>query len=151
MNRLATTSHRRFSLSIAVSLDLADDAQRRVHELIQRFHPRALAALFRCLGMRQVDGVVFEAIQWLRIEPPQFALVRYRPMATVCRGSAIRAAKPRLLFCRTPNSDRKGVYVVEIRSAVQWHLAGFRQERAVRRRQGAAHLRRTRPSSSPSS
>jgi hypothetical protein len=78
MNRLATTSHRRFSLSIAVSLDLADDAQRRVHELIQRFHSGRWP-LFRCLGMRQVDGVVFEAIQWLRIEPPQFALVRYRP------------------------------------------------------------------------
>jgi hypothetical protein len=29
--------------------------------------------------MRQVNGVIFEAVQWLRIEPPQLAVVRYEP------------------------------------------------------------------------
>jgi hypothetical protein len=29
--------------------------------------------------MQQVNGVIFEAVQWLRIEPPQLAVVRYEP------------------------------------------------------------------------
>lgn len=76
MNRLAASSRRRSSPSVAVSLDLADDAQKRVHELIQRFHSGRWP-IFRCLGMRQYDGVVYEAVQWLGMEPSRFAVVQY--------------------------------------------------------------------------
>lgn len=79
MNRIATTStrsHRRSAPTIAGSCKLADDAQQRVHELIQRFHTGRWP-LFRCLRMQQIEGIVFEAVQWLRVEPPQFAVVKY--------------------------------------------------------------------------
>ena len=79
MNHIATTSttsHRRSALTIAGSFILADDAQRRVFELIQRFHTGRWP-LFRCLRLRQIEGIVFEAAQWLRVEPPQYAVVRY--------------------------------------------------------------------------
>ncbi len=79
MNRIATTStrsHRRAAQTIAGSVNLADGAQQRVHGLIQRFHTGRWP-LFRCLRMRQIEGIVFEAVQWLRVEPPLFAVVRY--------------------------------------------------------------------------
>lgn len=78
MNRLAASAHRRTAPAIAVSLDLADDAQKRIHELIQRFHSGRWP-LFRCLGMRQHSGSIYEAVQWLQVEPPLFAVVEYRP------------------------------------------------------------------------
>ncbi len=78
MNRIATPSRRRSLPSSAVVFDLSDEAQKRVHGLIQRFHTGRWP-LFRCLGMQQVNGVIFEAVQWLRIEPPQLAVVRYEP------------------------------------------------------------------------
>lgn len=76
MNRLAASSRRRTSPTVAVSLDLADDAQKRIHELIQRVHSGRWP-LFRCLDMRQRDGVIYEAVQWLRVEPARFAVVQY--------------------------------------------------------------------------
>jgi hypothetical protein len=79
MNRIATTStraHRRSAPSIAGSFNLVDGAQQRIHELIQRFHTGRWP-LFRCLRLRQIEGIVFEAVQWLRVEPPQFAVVKY--------------------------------------------------------------------------
>lgn len=76
MNRLATSPRRRSTPAVSVSLDLADDAQKRVHELIQRFHSGRWP-IFRCLGMCQHDGVVYEAVQWLRVEPLRFAVVQY--------------------------------------------------------------------------
>lgn len=79
MNHIATTSttsHRRSAPTIAGSFNLADGAQQRIHELIQRFHTGRWP-LFRCLRMRQIEGIVFEAVQWLRVEPPQFAVVKY--------------------------------------------------------------------------
>lgn len=77
MNRLAASARRRTTPAIAVSLDLADDTHKRIHELIQRFHSGRWP-LFRCLGMQQHNGSVYEAVQWLRVEPPLFAVVEYR-------------------------------------------------------------------------
>lgn len=77
MNRLAGSTRRRTTPTVAVSLDLADDAQKRIHELIQRLHSGRWP-LFRSLGMRQHEGVVYEAVQWLRVEPPRFAVVEFR-------------------------------------------------------------------------
>lgn len=75
MNRLAAIPRRR-SPTVAASLDLSDDAQKRTHALIQRFHGGRWP-LFRCLGMRQVDGVVHEAAQWLRTGKATFGVVMY--------------------------------------------------------------------------
>ncbi|MBL9007481.1 MAG: hypothetical protein JNJ46_24705 [Myxococcales bacterium] len=77
MNRLAASTRRRTTPAVAVSLDLADDAQKRIHELIQRFHSGRWP-LFCCLAIRQHNGSVYEAVQWLRAEPPLFAVVDYR-------------------------------------------------------------------------
>ena len=76
MNRLADSPRRRSAPAIAVSLDLSDDAQKRIHALIQRLHTGRWP-LFRCLGMRQHGGVIYEAVQWLRGASPTFAVVEY--------------------------------------------------------------------------
>jgi len=62
---------------IAARLDLADEGQRRLHDLIHRFHTGRWP-VFRCLGMRQVDGVIYEAVEWLRMAQPSFAVVTWR-------------------------------------------------------------------------
>ena len=74
MNRLAVIS--RLPPAVAASLDLSDDAQRRTHELIQRFHAGRWP-LFRCVGMRQKNGVIQEAVMWTR-HKPSFSVVTYR-------------------------------------------------------------------------
>lgn len=74
MNRLATASR---LPTVVASLDLSDDAQRRVHTLILRFHSGRWP-LFRCLGMRQREGGLYEAAEWLRAGPPTFTIVEYR-------------------------------------------------------------------------
>ena len=76
MNRLAAIPRRR-SPTTAASLDLSDDAQKRIHALIQRFHGGRWP-LFRCLSMRQVDGVIHEAVTWSRMHAPEFSVVTYR-------------------------------------------------------------------------
>ena len=75
MNRLAAIPRRR-PPAVAASLDLSDDAQKRTHELIQRLHTGRWP-LFRCLGMRQKDGVIQEAVMWTR-HKPTFGVVTYR-------------------------------------------------------------------------
>lgn len=78
MNELAkhTKRHVRTMPPIAAQLDLADEGQRRLHDLIQRFHTGRWP-LFRCLGGRQVNGVIYEAVEWLRIAEPSFAVVTW--------------------------------------------------------------------------
>ncbi len=58
-------------------LDLQDEEQRRLmrHELVRRMHGGRWP-LFRCVGMRQIDGVIYEAVEWLRLESPRFGVVR---------------------------------------------------------------------------
>lgn len=75
MNRLAAIPRRR-SPAIAATLDLSDDAQKRIHALIQRFHGGRWP-LFRCLGMRRVDGVIHEAVTWSHMAAPTFSVVTY--------------------------------------------------------------------------
>lgn len=75
MNRLPAITRRR-SPAVAASLDLSDDTQRRIHALIQRFHSGRWP-LFRCLGMRQVGGVIHEAVTWPRMHAPMFSVVTY--------------------------------------------------------------------------
>lgn len=74
MNRLATAAR---LPTVVASLDLSDDAQTRVHTLILRFQSGRWP-LFRCLGMRQRDGLLYEAAEWLRVGPPMFTIVEYR-------------------------------------------------------------------------
>jgi hypothetical protein len=74
MNRLATASR---LPTVVASLDLSDDAQKRVHTLILRFHSGRWP-LFRCLGMRRRGGVLYEAAEWLRAGPPTLVVLEYR-------------------------------------------------------------------------
>jgi hypothetical protein len=62
---------------VVAKLNLADEGQRRLHDLIQRFHTGRWP-LFRCLGMRQVNGVLYEAVQWLRMAKPSYSVVEWR-------------------------------------------------------------------------
>jgi len=81
MNRLATPQRSRrppvTAPRILIKLDLADENQRRLHALIQRFHTGRWP-LFRALGMRQIDGVLVEAVQWLRMARRSFCLVSWQ-------------------------------------------------------------------------
>ena len=47
------------------TLDLTDEKQRFICESIQRMHSGRWP-LFRMLGMKQIDGVIFEAAEWVR-------------------------------------------------------------------------------------
>jgi hypothetical protein len=79
MNRVAQPGRRTSASvpSIVAKLDLADDAQRRVYELVHRFHAGRWP-LFRGLGMRQVNGVLYEAVAWCRMATPKYSVVEYR-------------------------------------------------------------------------
>ena len=84
MNRIANPSFdtdrppSAAGLSPLTRLDLHDEAQRRLHDLIWRMH-RGRWPLLRCLAMRQMDGVIYEAVEWLRRTSPHFAVVSWRP------------------------------------------------------------------------
>lgn len=81
MNRLATPQRSRrppvTAPCILVKLDLSNEDQRRLHALIQRFHTGRWP-LFRALGMRQVDGMLVEAVEWRRMARRSFSLVRWQ-------------------------------------------------------------------------
>lgn len=83
MNQIAISIPRRSSVAvpaIVAKLDLADEDQARLHRLIERFHA-GRRPIFRCLGMRQVGGVVVEAVEWLRgtaSSSPRFGVVRWQ-------------------------------------------------------------------------
>lgn len=73
----ATKSHRKAAPTIVAKLDLSDENARRLHGLIQRLHAGRWP-LFKCLGMRQVNGVLYEAVEWLRMAKPSFGVVTWR-------------------------------------------------------------------------
>lgn len=82
MNR-KTTNHRRATNTtnpptILAKLDLADKGQRRLHDLIRRTHTGRWPML-RSLGMRQIGGVLYEAVEWLRMATPSYGVMRWKP------------------------------------------------------------------------
>ncbi|MBL9004708.1 MAG: hypothetical protein JNJ46_10695 [Myxococcales bacterium] len=78
MNRVASKPHPRSKTPrIVATLDLASEDQRRLHDLLHRFHSGRWP-LFRCLGMRQINGVLCEAVEWLRVAKPSFGVVTWR-------------------------------------------------------------------------
>lgn len=80
MNRTATPIRPRLRPApiLVVQLDLTDEGQRRLHDLIRRFHTGRWP-LFRALGMRQHGGVLYEAVEWLRMARPNYTVVKWRP------------------------------------------------------------------------
>lgn len=79
MNRVASKLQPRSKTPrIVAKLDLASEDQRRLHDLLHRFHAGRWP-LFKCLGMRQIDGVLYEAVEWLRMAKPSFGVVTWRP------------------------------------------------------------------------
>ena len=63
------------------TLDLTDEKQRLIYESIQRMHSGRWP-LFRMLGMKQIDGVIFEAAEWVRRGKHQersFCVIRWSP------------------------------------------------------------------------
>lgn len=62
---------------IAARLDLTNEGQRRLHDLIKRFHTGRWP-LFRCLGMRNVNGSLVEAVEWLRTSPPRYSVIYWQ-------------------------------------------------------------------------
>ena len=66
--------------SSLATLDLTDE-QREVCLTIQRMHSGRWP-LFRMLGMTQIEGVIFEAAEWVRRskhQKPSFCVIRWCP------------------------------------------------------------------------
>ena len=65
-------------LEALATLDLQDDKQRALHDLIRRLHTGRWP-LFRAVAMRQIDGVIFEVVQWCGKHDSGYSVVRWRP------------------------------------------------------------------------
>lgn len=65
-------------LEALATLDLQDDKQRALHDLIRRLHTGRWP-LFRAVAMRQIDGVIFEVVQWCGKHESGYSVVRWRP------------------------------------------------------------------------
>ena len=79
MNQIAT--HRRLVAkppSIVAKLNLENEDQRRLHDFIRRMHTGRWPTL-RAHGMRQVNGVIIEAAEWLRVAGSRYSLIEWRP------------------------------------------------------------------------
>ncbi len=63
---------------IVAKLDLTDEGQRKLHDFIRRTHTGRWPML-RALAMRQIEGVIYEAVQWMRSKEPQFSVLRWLP------------------------------------------------------------------------
>ena len=78
MNRLATKPQSK-SPRIVAKLDLSDPGQRRLHALIARMHGAGgRPPMFRALAIRQIGNVLHEAVEWLNLATPSYAVVTWR-------------------------------------------------------------------------
>lgn len=93
MNRIATNSPRR--TTVAAKLDLHDDNQRRLHDLIERMHG-GRRPILRALRMRQIDDVIFEAVQWPRMVTPRFSVIEWQPDGLGLRWKDAQSARAAL-------------------------------------------------------
>lgn len=63
------------------TLDLTDDKQQLIRQTIERLHSGRWP-LLRMLGLKQIDGVIFEAAEWVRRGKHQersFCVIRWCP------------------------------------------------------------------------
>ena len=59
--------------------DLTDEGHRRLHDLIARMHGAGgRPPMFRALAMRQIGNVLHEAVEWLNLATPSYAVVTWR-------------------------------------------------------------------------
>ena len=78
MNRLATKPPSK-SPRIVAKLDLTDEGHRRLHDLIARMHGvGGRPPMFRALAIRQIGNALHEAVEWLNLAAPSFAVVTWR-------------------------------------------------------------------------
>jgi len=66
------------TVAVLATLDLHNDKQRALHDLIRRLHTGRWP-LFRAVAMRQIDGVIFEVVQWCGKHDSGYSVVRWRP------------------------------------------------------------------------
>jgi hypothetical protein len=62
---------------LLAELDETNEDQRRLRDLIRRFHSGRWP-LFRCLGMRNVNRSLVEAVEWLRTSPPRYSIIYWQ-------------------------------------------------------------------------
>lgn len=65
-------------LAPLAKLDLQEAGQRSLHDVIRRLHTGRWP-LFRCVAMRQLDGVIYEVAQWCGKHEGGYSLVRWLP------------------------------------------------------------------------
>lgn len=77
MNQIARSNTRKAIHSLVSALDEHDEDQQRLRDLILRFHTGRWP-LFRCLGMRKVNGSIIEAVEWLRSFPARYSVIYWQ-------------------------------------------------------------------------
>ena len=77
MNAPAQKSRLSQLSAVVAALGLTEEDQRRLSVLIRRLH-RGRWPLLRCLAMRQVGGVLYEAAEWRKGCSPRYGLVTWR-------------------------------------------------------------------------
>lgn len=77
INRSTRFSQKQDIHPLVAALDETNEDQRRLRDLIRRFHSGRWP-LVRHLGMRQIDGVLYEAVEWLRMAKPTFGVVTWQ-------------------------------------------------------------------------
>lgn len=65
-------------LAPLAKLDLQNEGQRSLHDLIRRLHTGRWP-LFRCVAMRQIDGVIFEVVQWCGKHEGGYSVIHWLP------------------------------------------------------------------------
>jgi len=95
--------------SIAATLDLSQPGERAAHDLLRRFGTGRWP-LWRLLGLRRGDGVLFAAVEWLRShEPARFAVAELslRGRAVSWRDCCSAAAARQSLFLNAPKAPAR--------------------------------------------
>lgn len=77
INRSTRFSQKQDIHPLVAALDETNEDQRRLRDLIRRFHSGRWP-LFRCLGMRSVNGSLVEAVEWIRTAPPRYSVIYWQ-------------------------------------------------------------------------
>ena len=88
------------------TLDLSDERQQVLFQTIQRMHSSRWP-LFRLLGMTQIEGVIFEAAEWVRRGKHQkrsFCVIRWSSDTLGLSWKAATSANAALAMLADPAS-----------------------------------------------
>lgn len=99
INRSTRFSQKQDIHPLVAALDETNEDQRRLRDLIRRFHSGRWP-LFRCLGMRNVNGSLVEAVEWLRTSPLRYSVIYWQSDGLGLRWCAAKGSRHALALHR---------------------------------------------------